>query len=150
MKPIESWLGTFPIREAEGRLQKLMAQRSELDNEITELRFWIKRYRERHPAEEERQQPLKLKLNGTAPSANGGKPTFRSSILAAMATGNVGKEWGLNELRHELSARGAFTPDNKGNVKLMSMLSMMVKADQLERLKQGVYRLPVPTQKDRG
>jgi hypothetical protein len=151
MKPIETWLGSFPVKEAEGRLQKLLAQRNELDNEISELRFWIKRYRDRHPVVEQRQQPLILKLSGTPPpSPNGAKPTFRSSILSAMAAHGVGKEWNLNELRHELASRGALTLDDNGNMKLLSMLSLMTKADQLERVKQGVYRLPVPAQKDQG
>lgn len=151
MKPIENWLGTFPVKEAEGRLQKLLGQRSELDKEILDLRFWIGRYRQHHPAGDERQQPLKPTLHPAPPSSpNGGHPTFRTSILSAMAAHGVGKEWNLNELRLELSNRGALTLDDKGNMKLMSMLSLMTKADQLERVKQGVYRLKVPAQEDRG
>lgn len=154
MKPIESWFGTFPIKEAETRLAKLVAQRADLDREITELKFWIARYRQRHPAEAERAQP-ELRLVPAAPASangapNGDKPTFRQSIARTMAAHGVGKEWNLNELRHELANRGAMTLDKKGDVKLMSMLSLMTKADQLERVKTGVYRLKVAGQEARG
>ncbi len=152
MKPIENWFEAFPIKDAEERLRKLMIQRLELDGEISDLRVWINRYRQRHPVEQRQQQPqppLPLRLSASPPP-NGDKPTFRTSILSTMAAGSVGKEWGLNELRHELASRGALTLDDNGNLKLLSMLSMMTKADQLERVKQGVYKLKVAAQEGRG
>jgi hypothetical protein len=150
MKPIENWFEAFPIKDAEERLRKLMVQRVELDGEISDLRVWINRYRQRHPVESRQQPQPPLALRLSAVPANGDKPTFRSSILSTMAAGSVGKEWSLNELRHELASRGALTLDDNGNLKLLSMLSLMTKADQLERIKQGVYKLKVTAQEDRG
>jgi hypothetical protein len=40
--------------------------------------------------------------------------------------------------------------DSAVRPKLMSMLSMMNKAEQVQRVKNGVYELPVPRQKDEG
>jgi len=149
---IENWLDEFPYQEAVERIEKLEAQRRGLDAQISQLRAFINLYTRNRPAKVE-PKPEELTLGelhdeaapNPSPTQNGNKPTFRQAILAVL--GSRPGPWHVEDLRGELAHEGQISRDQKGSNKLLTMVSLMTKAGQIERVKMGVYKLREPTER---
>jgi hypothetical protein len=162
LEPIENWLEGFPYKEAVERLEKLETQRRELDIQISQLRGFINLYTRNRPAKpataveaeaddaftlgESPSERVEDQSSEAAPSPtqNGGKPTFRQAILEVLRS-RTGP-WSVIDLRAELEHSGQITRDQKGSNKLLTMVSLMNKAGQIERVKMGLYKLPTTEQ----
>jgi hypothetical protein len=151
LEPIENWLDGFPYKEAVERLEKLEAQRRELYVQITQLRDLIHLYTRNRPqppeaeaddaftSEEPPGEQIEVVTEAAASTQNGTKPTFRQAILELLRS-RPGP-WLVEDLRAELIHTGRITEDQKGSNKLLTMVSLMNKAGQIERVKMGVYTL---------
>ncbi len=146
---IEEWLEALPEEEIQRELDEFQAELTRISAEVNKRREILemkKRWREFYGVKFGQDSTEPLTTNDEPPVTGDltERPrSIRAAVLRVMATDPAKNEWAVQELREALVQREWMADTPKALRSLLSALSRMTSEEELERVRQGIYRTAV-------